>query len=66
PEPSSVTPEQIPVYMERRKTIELDGWTISGKFDFVAEGTLTDFKSTGGWKGIKALQELGTVNKLVK
>ena len=49
PEPSSVTPEQIPVYMEQRKTIELDGWTISGKFDFVAEGTLTDFKSCSSY-----------------
>lgn len=46
PDPTTVTMEQIPVYMEIRKSIEIDGWTISGKFDFVAEGGLTDFKST--------------------
>ena len=44
--PTTLEPTQIPVYMEIRKSIEVDGWTISGKFDFVAEGTLTDFKST--------------------
>ncbi|UYF10889.1 hypothetical protein 12VC501_gene0091 [Vibrio phage 12VC501] len=43
-------PDCIPVYMELRNSIELDGYTISGKFDFVAEGGLTDFKSTGTWK----------------
>lgn len=46
PNPETVTPEQIPVYMEIRKEIEIDGWTISGKFDFVADDGLTDFKST--------------------
>ena len=66
PDPETLTSEQIPVYMEIRNSIKLGDWTVSGKFDFVAEGALTDFKSTSGWKGIKALQELGTVNKLVK
>lgn len=47
PDPSKVDPDQIPVYMEIRKEIEIDGWTISGKFDFVADDGLTDFKSTG-------------------
>lgn len=46
PNPAEVTPDQIPVYMEIRKEIEIDGWTISGKFDFVADDGLTDFKST--------------------
>lgn len=40
----------IPVYMEIRNSIEIDGYTISGKFDFAAEGKLTDFKTTGVWK----------------
>lgn len=43
-------PDCIPVYMEIRNSMELDGYTISGKFDFVGEGGLTDFKSTGTWK----------------
>ena len=36
----------IPVYMEIRNTKEIEGWTISGQFDFVIEGALEDFKST--------------------
>lgn len=66
PDPSTVTPEQIPVYMEVRNSIQIGNWTVSGKFDFVAENTLTDFKSTSSWKGIKVTQELGMLNKLVK
>lgn len=36
----------IPIYMEIRNTKEIEGWTISGQFDFVIEGALEDFKST--------------------
>lgn len=46
-------PTLIPVYMEIRNSLEVDGYTISGQFDFVAEQTLTDFKSTGTWKYAK-------------
>ena len=51
--PTEVTPDQIPVYMEIRKSIKLGDWTVSGKFDFVAEGSLTDFKSTSVMNAIK-------------
>jgi hypothetical protein len=37
----------IPVYMEIRSEKEIGGWKVSGKFDFVGEGRLEDFKSTG-------------------
>lgn len=51
PNPKLVTENDIPVYMEIRNSINLpNGYTISGKFDFVAEGKLTDFKTTGTWK----------------
>jgi len=52
PDPEYVekNPNCIPVYMEIRNQIEVDGYTISGQFDFVAEDALTDFKSTGTWK----------------
>lgn len=36
----------IPVFMEQRLFREIDGVTISGKFDFLAEGCLEDFKRT--------------------
>lgn len=50
------TPEQlasvehpIPVYIEQRAYRELNGWTIGGKFDFVAEGMVQDNKSTSAY-----------------
>jgi hypothetical protein len=45
------TPDQlfegcIPVYLERRSKKQVGKYLISGKFDFVGEGRLEDFKST--------------------
>lgn len=40
-------PDMIPVYMEQRLKRKLGKWTISGKFDFIGEGKVQDFKSTG-------------------
>lgn len=39
--------DSIAVYMEQRRNKEINGWTISGQFDFIADGKLEDFKSTG-------------------
>jgi hypothetical protein len=36
----------IPVYMEQRTLRQFRGYTIGGKFDFVAEGIVQDLKST--------------------
>jgi len=49
PDPDSVTPDQIPVYMEQRITRKVGAYTVTGKFDFVAEGRLEDFKTTTAW-----------------
>jgi len=38
---------KIPIYMEQRSSKELEGWVVTGKFDFVSNGKLEDFKSTG-------------------
>ena len=38
--------DKIPVYMEQRRYKMIEGIRVSGKFDFVAEGRLEDFKST--------------------
>lgn len=35
-----------PIYMEMRTDKVINGWTISGKFDFIGDGRLEDFKST--------------------
>lgn len=39
-------PDLIPIYLEQRLTRKLGKWTITGKFDFVGEGKVQDFKST--------------------
>ncbi|WP_395147185.1 hypothetical protein ACF3N0_00295 [Moraxella atlantae] len=44
--PTEVKDNDIPIYMEQRSFKEIDGYTISGKYDFVAEGRVQDFKST--------------------
>lgn len=46
PKPDEVTEDVIPVYMELRGKREIEGWVVTGKFDFVAEGRVEDFKST--------------------
>jgi len=44
--PPILAKDAIPVYMEIRSFGEIEGVRISGKFDFVAEGRVEDFKST--------------------
>lgn len=43
----------IPVYMEQRRTREIDGMKISGKYDFVLDGNLEDFKTTSTYTYIE-------------
>lgn len=38
-------PQAIPVYMEQRLKRQINGWTVTGKFDFVAEQQVQDFKT---------------------
>lgn len=44
--PTEVTEDMIPIYLEQRLTRKLGKWTITGKFDFIGEGRVQDFKST--------------------
>lgn len=46
PLPGELTEDCIPVYLEKRSYKEIEGFTISGKFDFVGDGRVEDFKST--------------------
>ena len=41
--------DPIPVYLEQRATRELNGYTIGGKFDIVADGMVQDNKSTSSY-----------------
>ena len=54
-------PNIIPVYMELRAYKKISGYTIGGKFDFIGNGTLEDFKSMGVYgymKGDKDEEQL--------
>lgn len=44
--PTEVKDGDIPIYMEQRAYKDVLGMRVSGKFDFVAEGKVQDFKST--------------------
>lgn len=44
--PTEVTKGMIPIYLEQRETKTFRGYKISGKFDFILDGELQDFKST--------------------
>ncbi len=45
--PVALKDGDIPVYMEQRETKQLGKWTLTGKFDMVFNGHLSDIKSTG-------------------
>jgi hypothetical protein len=42
-------PDSIPIYLEQRLSKKLGKWTITGKFDFIGEGMVQDFKTTSVW-----------------
>lgn len=46
PAPEEMTPDIIPVYLEQRAYKQVGKYRISGKFDFVGDGRVEDFKST--------------------
>ncbi len=46
PEPSELTADTIPIYLEQRREKEIDDFIVTGKFDFVGDGELVDHKST--------------------
>ena len=52
PKPEELTDDICPVYMEIRTEKELEGFKVSGKFDFVSDGVLEDFKSTSTYTWI--------------
>lgn len=47
----------IPVYIEQREFKEINGYTIGGKYDMVADGIPYDHKSTSVWAWIKGTRD---------
>lgn len=50
--PETLVDGDIPVYLEIRTKKEIAGFNLGGKFDFVMEGQLEDFKTTGTYNYI--------------
>ena len=46
PDPSTLTEDDLPVYLEQRAEKEFKGFIVSGKFDIVINGMLGDIKNT--------------------
>lgn len=46
PKPEELTDEQIPIYLEQRAHKQVGKFLISGKYDFIGDGRVEDFKST--------------------
>ena len=46
PKPEDLYDGCIPIYMEQRRVKKINGMLLGGKFDFIGEGQLEDFKST--------------------
>jgi len=47
--PELVDADQYSIFLEKRSKKEINGWTISGKFDFVMNNTIHDIKTTSVW-----------------
>lgn len=46
PEPEQIKPENVCIYTEKRSYRDIDGFTVSGQFDAVVDGTVHDIKTT--------------------
>jgi len=57
PEDLAQDPDIVPVYMEQRRYKDINGVRISGKYDFVAEGQVEDFKSTSVFTFINSTKD---------
>lgn len=52
PTKEELRPDGIPIYLEQRGYRKIGKWTIGGKFDFVGDGRVEDFKSTSVYTAI--------------
>ena len=55
--PINPNPDDYNLYFEKRVEKEFRGWTITGQFDLVANGSLHDFKSTSTYTYINKTKE---------
>jgi len=49
PKPEDLIDGIIPIYLEQRLSKKVGKWTVTGKFDFVGDGRVQDFKTASVW-----------------
>lgn len=49
PTADQLSDDVLPVYLEQRLKKKVGKWTVTGKFDFVGEGRVQDFKTASVW-----------------
>lgn len=52
PKPEELHENVIPIYLEQRAHKQVGKYTVSGKFDFIGDGRLEDFKTTSVYTAI--------------
>lgn len=52
PKPADLKEDSIPIYLEQRAYKQVGNYKVSGKFDFVGDGRVEDFKSTSTYTAI--------------
>lgn len=52
PKPEELTDGVIPIYMEQRAKKTVGKFTVTGKYDFIGDGRVEDFKSTSTYTAI--------------
>lgn len=57
PKPEELKEDSIPIYLEQRAYKQVGKWTIGGKFDFVGDGRVEDFKSTSVYTAINSTKD---------
>ena len=53
PKPEELGDNTIPIYLEQRAHKQVGKYTISGKFDFIGDGRVEDFKSTSAYTAMR-------------
>lgn len=57
PKPEELNEDSIPIYLEQRVQKQVGKYLISGKFDFVGEGRVEDFKSTSTYTAVNSTND---------
>ena len=64
PKMEDIKEDSIPVFFEQRAERQFQGWTITGKYDQIADGRVQDVKSTGVFSFMTGKKDEDYINQL--